>query len=731
MQIAVKLAIGVVIALVCPSVLWAAGISLTNGKPVRWPSNSVSYYLHQNGSADVTDGSDLTAARNGFQQWQSAPCTNISFTDKGTTTNLKITTAGYGTNGKNELVWMEGPEWKFGKYVLGVTTTSTYSGGAIYEADIGFNGYLQTWSTTNKPYTSDVLAVSAHEEGHFIGIQHSLTWPNPADPPTMAPSIDPYGKSKDINADDMIAVCFLYPQNFTCQSNSGCPAVVSDGPQGEYYSAQIQCQNGTCGGSSGTPPKGTKNLGEPCSSSVDCADSGAFCQSTGSQGAYCAVGCKSPQQNDCPNGLVCYPYSNSTGGVCLPDLDGGSSGSGGAKEIGEPCTTSAECKSLLCVGDPATQVATCMKPCSPGNTGGCPDGEVCAQLQDTNFGACIPSADGSDLLDIGQPCASSDECQSGLCVGGGNIPGYYCHSKCTTNGQCEDGYECAPLVGGGGACFPKSSGAGELGSKCSFNDDCLSDICVSISGTDAPTYPFCTAECGQCPCGMDCTTFLGGEKYCVPGKKQACVPNENPCVTSSECQSGLCVGGICKVPCVVTAPDCPAGLSCKRLNSNEINGFCVVPGTTGPGDPCTADNECGTLFCDDPKTGSKQCLIPCNPASSTICGDTLQCLPVKAGVGGCVPVSSSIQNESDTTGSASEDTTDTANLASDIHQPTPQETVGGTSGGQIVATTGGSESGESTGCRAGGEPNSGRTVPYSLVFVLTLLILLYRTRRNS
>lgn len=728
MQTTVNLAIGMFLLLAHPGLIWAAGISLSGGKPVRWPSSVVSYYLHQNGSADITDGSDLAAAKKGFQQWQSAPCTNISFVDKGLTTNLKITTAGYGTNGKNELVWMEGPEWKFGKYVLGVTTTSTYSGGAIYEADIGFNGYLQSWSTTNKPYTSDVLAVSTHEQGHFIGIQHSLTWPNPSDPPTMAPSIDPYGKSKDINADDIISVCFLYPKNHTCKSNADCPAVVSDGPQGEYYSAQIQCQGGSCGGTSTSPPKGAKKLGETCSTSLDCADSGAFCQSTGSQGAFCAVECDNPQQNNCPNDLVCYPYSNSTGGVCLPDLDGGGSGGNSAKEIGEACTSSAECKSLLCVGDPATQKATCMKPCSPGSTSTCATGQVCAQLQGTNFGACIAAEEGAgDLLETGEPCSSSEECHSNLCVGGGTIPGYYCHSKCVNDGQCEDGYECVPLVGGGGACFAKSGGTGDLGSKCAYNDDCASDICVSISGPDAPTYPFCTEECGQCPCGMDCTTFLGGEKYCVPGKKKACVPNENPCVTSSECQSGLCVGGICKVPCVVTAPDCPSGLSCKRLNTNEINGFCVVPGQTSPGDPCDNDSQCLTLFCDDPKSGTNQCLIPCNPASSTICGDTLQCLPVKAGVGGCLPATVTPRSNDDVSQSSGEDTDQDVHLTKDPEQTPEPENGGSIPSGQVVNGTGGNHSSDGGGCHADRVHGGGLM---NWIGLLLMLFVVSRTKRS-
>ena len=40
-----------------------------------------------------------------------------------------------------------------------------------------------------------VLLANVHEAGHFIGVQHALTWSDLQDPPTMALATDEEGKS--------------------------------------------------------------------------------------------------------------------------------------------------------------------------------------------------------------------------------------------------------------------------------------------------------------------------------------------------------------------------------------------------------------------------------------------------------------------------------------------------------------------------------------------------------
>jgi len=578
----------------------------------------------------------------------------------GTLAQTQTTVVGYGTNGKNEIEWVENNQWTYGQYVLGLTTTSTYSGGTIFEADIGFNGLHHTWSTTNASNTMDVLSVAAHEQGHALGLQHVLSWPDPNDPPTMAPNVDLNGNSATINSNDEDGICFLYPDGYTCQTNDDCPFVVSDGPNGEYYSGQITCQGNLCGGFSNQVPEGDKLLGEECVSDFDCGEPNTFCQMVSNSGGICAITCD-PNANNCPSPLVCMEFSNGGGGVCLPSNAGA-----GDKQVGEPCSGGQECETLLCVAAPGSNQGECMQSCYTDDPATCPPGWFCSPLTGANTGVCVEQA---ALKPSGESCSSPNECLSQLCVGTGD--GYYCLDECNiSSGNCPDGFSCLQLSGTSkGACFP--AGGSGLGAECLSNIDCDSGICIEVSSPGFPSHPFCTQNCGECPCGFDCVSFVGGDSYCVPGVKLNCVPDGNSCIEDTECISGLChlglcadpkgelscssssqcpticydgvcpslcYQGFCEQPCVVITPICPPGTGCLRLTTNEINGVCRPPGPSQPGIACGSDTECNSLFCESAAGDPHACLIPCDPANGVNCGEALECLPVKAGVGGCFPI---------------------------------------------------------------------------------------------
>ncbi|HIA00583.1 MAG TPA: hypothetical protein EYN66_01495, partial [Myxococcales bacterium] len=183
----------------------------TSGQVLRWHTSNIGYYIYTSGSADVLDGSDLAAVQNGFQQWSSIGCSSLNVSYMGTTNNKYNMASGADTNGKNEVGWAEGSEWKYGAYVLGLTQTSfSPESGEISEADIAFNGYQNKWSTNGKSGTTDILNVASHEEGHFVGAQHVLGGYSSSNPPTMAPKADPYLKSQTLEADDKLLACYLY-----------------------------------------------------------------------------------------------------------------------------------------------------------------------------------------------------------------------------------------------------------------------------------------------------------------------------------------------------------------------------------------------------------------------------------------------------------------------------------------------------------------------------------------
>lgn len=668
----------------------AYSISMTEGnlgaQIVRWHTSNIPYYLHPNGSADVVDGSDLNDVRAGWQQWNGVSCSALNFTEAGMSSSLNVMSVGGPPNDKNDVVWVEGSQWSYGAYVLGITNTSfNPNTGEILEADIAFNGYLNKWSTSGAPNTVDVLNVAGHEQGHFFGAQHVLGGYDGSDPPTMAPNADPYLKSQSIEPDDELCACFLYPKTeYFCQTDADCPFVVETNQWGEEsYVLKITCEsNGLCAGQSAQIPEGTKVLGEACASDFDCVKP-FFCQPSGS-GGTCAKNCNT--DTDCGDGFSCFPYTNSPGGVCLP-WSGGGGGPVATKEAGEQCSSPQECKSGLCVGSFGTSNYYCRLPCSLGGND-CGSGETCTQLQGSSTGACLPGGGSSGTKPPGALCQSPAECLTGLCVGTG-MGTYKCRESCTPSiGDCPELHECFQLAGGaGGACIPVDPKS-ELGEPCEFQNDCVSDMCLSIVGSS--DGPYCSQGCAGdsgCPCGMLCTQFQGNESFCTFGGPTACTPSGNPCDAASECISGSCISGVCRDPCKVTVGGCPPGQTCQRFKEGSINGVCLGGGPLGPGVGCSQDAECQTGLCE-----LSVCAQPCDPATS-VCGEGLACLtPEGASVTVCAPALDPPPTGGGTTGGGT--------------------TGGGTTGGGTTGggTTGGGETGGTTGgTGTGGGETGGST----------------------
>ena len=731
--------------LLAPAVALPYAVSLTNqntGEVVRWFKSDVPFHLHPACSSDLPAQACLAECQASFQTWQGKTCSTLKMSYAGQSANTKLVAVGYNANGKNEVAWIENAAWSYGKYVLGVTSPYFYTSGPqtghITEADIAMNGYLQSWSTSGKTYSTDVRNVLVHEIGHFFGLQHNL-YPNVNNPETMAPTADPYMKSQTPEADDIAGLCYLYPASgkTTCSSNDDCPYVMVDTSQGEKYGGVIPCKGGSCGGQTAQVPPGSKKLGDPCANSSDCTTP-LYCQPMSGSQAVCSQDC-SPAAKNCPSGFQCMPFQNDPSkGACIK----GSGPTPPTKDIGQPCTASSECKSNLCVNEGNGQF--CRQPCT--TDGQCPSGQKCSLFAGKNYGACFaddgpPPATKND----GEPCQSSGECKSNLCVGSGSsgecIKGcsssspcpagyacmklssgaggcfkagtkklgetceapsdcagglcaasegkYVCSQPCSDAKPCPAGHTCYPLSGGGGGCFEAPAKSGD-GAKCEYSSDCQSGLCVGsasdakcvqpctadkkqcgpgflcvpLSGGGGACLPLgskkagtpcdkptdcasgmcmglgssgfvCTQSCGKtadCNCGFECTTYQSGEKFCVAGKKAACVANGGGCSNDAECVSDICAAGQCATTCSIFSggQTCPAGTGCVRLHPGKPEGACVKKGFVGFGGACTADVDCIGLFCHAGKCGK-----PCSPFLPNACTLGLVCNPANGDVGNC------------------------------------------------------------------------------------------------
>lgn len=152
------------------------GLKFTkDGATIHWEKGeAIPFTLHNAGSADISDGSDLAALRRSFKMFERVPGAAIQFEDMGATS---VKRSGYNVDdpGDNEnLVWWEEDDWGFDPNVLAVTLTVFYTDtGQMLDGDIVFNGVKYDWTTTGERGKHDVENTMAHELGHFMGLNHN------------------------------------------------------------------------------------------------------------------------------------------------------------------------------------------------------------------------------------------------------------------------------------------------------------------------------------------------------------------------------------------------------------------------------------------------------------------------------------------------------------------------------------------------------------------------------
>lgn len=580
---------------------------------VRWATSNLTYYLDPEGAPDIKDGSDIAAIKASFDDWQAVDCSALTFQFLGNTSNKSVIPITGNTNGKNELVFITNSSWTFGQYVLGVTSPLYYYDGKIFEADIAFNGYLVSWTTKGDYWKVDVKSVAIHEIGHFFGLQHVLYGYDPNDPPTMAPAVDPNGKTATLHADDKAGACFLYPKSgyYTCTSDSQCPYVVDTYSNGdEYYSKKLTCKNGYCSGVSGVSP-GSVDFGGTCNIASDCKSPNS-CETLDSGIKVCTTTCD-PFNDKCPDGYHCAKVYVSNKYLCTPGSK--------KKAEGEPCSNSYECATSFCFSAPDGSGMTCRLACNK-NSPSCPAGQACWAPSYSTVGACFPE----DMVPVqkkslGSVCSNDAECQSGLCFGeAGSQP--LCRKPCTVAAQdCYSGYYCADVGAGRGACLPGSPPPKKKadGESCTSHEDCESNWCVTFIGTN---LSYCRRACNLsdwlCPAGTTCVSY-GSTEYGV------CMPDVNKSKTGEACASGFeCVTGICWQPqngpsyCTQNCISgwCPQGMTCQ--DGGYFGMICVLPEGVEPtgkpdGAQCTKNEDCASGWCV-PLIGTSQtfCRRACN-----------------------------------------------------------------------------------------------------------------------
>ncbi len=127
--------------------------------------------------------------------------------------------------------------------------------------------------------------------------------------------------------------------------------------------------------------------------------------------------------------------------------------------------------------------------------------------------------------------------------------------------------------------------------SCYEDEICKDHFCVLKSSVDDNSDIEYIPEChvnSDCKDDMLCT-----EGRCIPCQANACdTSKEVECVFSSQCESGLCVDGVCLLPgkCAIDA-NCSDGQICFD-GSCIVRPECLSDSECGEGRICNASNEC-------------------------------------------------------------------------------------------------------------------------------------------
>ncbi|MDP6943453.1 MAG: matrixin family metalloprotease, partial [Myxococcota bacterium] len=375
----------------CTTQAWAGTVRVEGGVAVSWPEPHVTYYLQAAGSDDLAPEVALEAVYKAFDSWMEIDCSDLTFEELGDAPDPTVSVlAGGSANLQNEVVWLEGDDWTLGGYVLGVTAPISEGDGVLVEADIAFNGLHITWKTGGGKGT-DLESVAVHEIGHMFGQQHNLgPYPPDVEKPTMHPNILSKKRSRSLEADDAIGVCFLYPVDevYPCESDDDCPYIMKHDSQGdEYYGGQFLCAPETlaCEKLHYYPTK-VSELGEFCEHDSSCMDD-LFCQpwlDSGICTTYCVV-----EDEACGEDYYCAAFQSwPEFGACLP-TDG---------EIAPPsgilpgCQSGFDCNGDdICLPSPDGASKLCTSLCTAADPVECDEDEFCHVYQEGNpTGGCFP-----------------------------------------------------------------------------------------------------------------------------------------------------------------------------------------------------------------------------------------------------------------------------------------------------------------------------------------------------
>ena len=186
------------------------------GAKLFWPTSCVGFSFNQDATQDLDPDETFATLRKCFAAWTQVTCpgggqASITLQEGPLVACHK---SEYNKSGPNvNVILFQDDDWQYRTIDATLAKTSvTYNDdtGEIYDADIEINTANNDMTLDLPPahVSYDLQSIITHEAGHFIGIAHS-----PDDDAIMAPTYSPGSIKRDLTADDIGAVCEIYPPN--------------------------------------------------------------------------------------------------------------------------------------------------------------------------------------------------------------------------------------------------------------------------------------------------------------------------------------------------------------------------------------------------------------------------------------------------------------------------------------------------------------------------------------
>lgn len=182
-----------------------------SGEPLYWGMPRITYSIQKDGTSQIPIDEVRTAARAAFDTWMAADCDGEHpRVEVVTAEDAECAKVEYNSEAANaNVLFFLDQGWEDQPQALALTIVSFNTKTAeIYDADMMFNTTDWQFSTEEGSPLYDLLSVTTHEAGHFLGLAHT-----PVPEATMIASYSAPWESdlRSLADDDEKGICAIFP----------------------------------------------------------------------------------------------------------------------------------------------------------------------------------------------------------------------------------------------------------------------------------------------------------------------------------------------------------------------------------------------------------------------------------------------------------------------------------------------------------------------------------------